>query len=875
VGDALAWSVEDGLRLSQLDPEAAIRAADYLLQAVPSDILPLSQRAEALWVKGHALRELDRPPESAAMFESAAAQAEAAHNPGLAAMALVSLSLALAHMGKFVEALGLIDRAIPRLDSSELDQGRAQRALILQRAGRFEDALPEWNRAVDAFQASGDLLSEAKALVNRGTVLVYLGCREPARSDLSAAEEKFRDAGAPVRAAEAVHDQGFAASRFGDIPTALRLFDQAQRELGALGVTADPATHLDRVETLIRAGLADEATRVAKTVAEHVHAAGLESDLAELSLLAALASHQVGDQPASLMWATKAERLFAEQGRTRWHALARLAVLRASSSENPAKMVTTLEELADRLIEFGWLSAAVEALLLQLRLGGMASPSEARRIADRAATVGRQLPAAWRAQVWLIEAMVRRLEGRNASALRALRAGTNLLESHQASLGATDLRAGASVDMQPLAEVGASIALAAGRTKNAFEWFEKARVNALRLPPAIPPADEEVAEALEQLRSAGARLERDDVSPAGAILLRRRITALEEVIKRRLRHEAASDSAPRTRVPTTSELGALLGSIVLVEYGIVEGVIVALVADGGAWRAMRVCTVDEASKAVDGLTHALADYVLASAGPPRDIGHLERLGTDIEALLLSPLGIPSDRQIVVVPAGPLHGLPWAAIPTMMVRPFSISPSASLWAAASGRATLPAEPRVFVAAGPALTHAGREAALVATCHPGAALAVGTRATASSVLDATETCNIIHVASHGSFRGDNPLFSALRLVDGPLSAYEMSRRSKQPCLYVLSACDTAITAPNSAGAIGLAATLLASGAAAIVASITRTDDARTPEFMANFHANLRRGRPAEVALAEARAAQADPLMFSGFAVYGASVAMTVAS
>ncbi len=874
MGDPLNRRVDEFLRLSQIDPVAALKEADRLL-GVPSDGGTECSRAEILWVKGHALRELDRPHESAAMFQAAASEAERTKDRTLAGRAQVSLSLTLAHLGKFSEALELIDSAARTLSGSEQTEALAQRALILQRAGRFDQALPEWDRVTKTFHDSGDLLSEGKALVNRGTVFVYLGCRVQALSDLTAAEHHFRAAGAPIRAAEAVHDQGFAASRFGDLPTALRLFDQAQREMGALGIAADPATHLDRIETLVRAGLAHEAAAISRAVADQVEKAGLQSDLAEVSLLAALANYRLGDRKTSRGWATRAEHLFAEQGRTRWHCLAQLAVLRASPPADLAEASKALGEVADRLIASGWLGAGVEALLLQLQSYKSLSAVEARAIADTAAAIGRDLPAEWRGQVWLIEAIARRAEGRSPAALRALRAGADLLESHHGSLGATDLRAGAKASMEPLAELGASMSLDAGRIERAFAWFERSRARTLHAPAVVPHDDAEIAGALERLRTAGARLEHDELTLADAVTVRRQIIALEELIRRRLRHQTSPAGPTSSSVVKVSTLSELLGPRVLVEYGVVDGDIVGLVLENGQWHSARLCTLPDASKVVDDLAHALLGYVSDGTRHKRNAAHIQQLGILADDLLLSKLGIPVDRDLVIIPAGPLHGLAWAAIPSMVSRPFALCPSASLWALASRRATLPESPAVFVAAGPGLVHANREAALVAAAHSDAELAVNERATARAVLDATDRSDIIHIASHGSFRADNPLFSALRLADGPLSGYELSRRSRHPHLYVLSACDTAITAPRSSGAIGMAATLLTPGAAAVGASVPRADDAQTPSLMAAFHRRLRQGLRADLALAEARSDQEDHLMFAGFSLYGAAVSLAPAS
>lgn len=46
---------------------------------------------------------------------------------------------------------------------------------------------------------------------------------------------------------------------------------------------------------------------------------------------------------------------------------------------------------------------------------------------------------------------------------------------------------------------------------------------------------------------------------------------------------------------------------------------------------------------------------------------------------------------------------------------------------------------------------------------------------------------HLACHGTFRADNPLFSHLQLADGPLTVADLSALRQAPGLLMLSSCD----------------------------------------------------------------------------------------
>ena len=76
-------------------------------------------------------------------------------------------------------------------------------------------------------------------------------------------------------------------------------------------------------------------------------------------------------------------------------------------------------------------------------------------------------------------------------------------------------------------------------------------------------------------------------------------------------------------------------------------------------------------------------------------------------------------------------------------------------------------------GPHLRHAGVEIAAISSLHPRAVTLTGRAAAATAVLQALDGASIAHLACHGRFRSDSPLFASLELADGPLNAYELQQ------------------------------------------------------------------------------------------------------
>jgi CHAT domain-containing protein len=107
----------------------------------------------------------------------------------------------------------------------------------------------------------------------------------------------------------------------------------------------------------------------------------------------------------------------------------------------------------------------------------------------------------------------------------------------------------------------------------------------------------------------------------------------------------------------------------------------------------------------------------------------------------------------------------------------------------------------------------------------------------------------VAAHGQHQVENPLFSSLRLADGPLFAWELDR---SPAHVVLSACELGVaTVRPGDEALGLTSVLLHLGTASVVSSVARVGDWIAEQTMAAYHAALASGADPATALADALA------------------------
>ena len=133
--------------------------------------------------------------------------------------------------------------------------------------------------------------------------------------------------------------------------------------------------------------------------------------------------------------------------------------------------------------------------------------------------------------------------------------------------------------------------------------------------------------------------------------------------------------------------------------------------------------------------------------------------------------------------------------------------------------------------------------------------GEAATVSAALAALDGAALAHVAAHGRFREDSPLFSSLTLADGPLLVHDLQGLRRPPHRVVLSACESGVMQPvGDQELLGLAAALLSMGTAGVVSSLAEVDDAATVDVMVALHARLRQGGGLGDAMLAAREAAA---------------------
>jgi hypothetical protein len=283
----------------------------------------------------------------------------------------------------------------------------------------------------------------------------------------------------------------------------------------------------------------------------------------------------------------------------------------------------------------------------------------------------------------------------------------------------------------------------------------------------------------------------------------------------------------------------------------------------------RIVAIAEAAGVSELVRRARADLdVLANGYLPAAIlsavtASLRRSLDRLEMILLTPLALPQSR-LVVVPTGGLGALPWTNLASLRGRPVVVSPSATAWLAA-GTATgaRGGGQSVVALAGPDLARSDEEVLAIGNLWPKAQVFAGAEGRHSELVSALTSATVVHVAAHGQHQAENPLFSSIRLVDGPLFAYELDQTARAAEHVVLSACELG-QATIRAGdeALGLTSVLLRLGTRSVISGVARVHDDVAAEVMTRYHTALAAGTDSAQALATACAESAMPAPFVCF-------------
>ncbi len=201
--------------------------------------------------------------------------------------------------------------------------------------------------------------------------------------------------------------------------------------------------------------------------------------------------------------------------------------------------------------------------------------------------------------------------------------------------------------------------------------------------------------------------------------------------------------------------------------------------------------------------------------------HLKELYDELVAPIVSRL---KASHLVFIPHGLLHYLPFHALfdgKQHLIDRYTVSysPSGSVYALCQNRTVNSSGPSLVLGIpdpqAPAISEEV-QALMVVLAQP--ELLQGQNATEHILRSKGPQSRIMHIATHGHFRQDNPMFSSIRLGDSFLSLYDLYQLRLPVELKTLSGCSTGLNVIAAGDELmGLVRGLLHAGAQSLLLSL----------------------------------------------------------
>ncbi|HUP22396.1 MAG TPA: CHAT domain-containing tetratricopeptide repeat protein [Thermoanaerobaculia bacterium] len=799
-------------------------------------------------------------------------------------------------------------------------------ANMLHRLDRHREALEVYERSLRVFRENGvDPEATAAALLNSAVCLIILGDLALALSRFEEVSVHCRAHDMPLPALQAEYNVAYLHYHRGEYARAIELYrDGVVRSREQGDPYHEALCTLDLAEIYLEVNLTDEGALLAERARAAFSTLGLRYETSKASTFMAIAASQRGELDRAAALFEEARRGFDDEGNHAWTGMVdfyRAIVLLEMGRPEEARRQAA--RARDGFVEGGQAPRIVLAELLlaraELHLGAVGRARDGVEAA-RARLEDLDLPhLAY--QTLFVEGLVAEAAGDRHEALERYRGACEVLGGLRSHLHSEELKIAFVKNKQEVYESLIWLSLEGGaRTEEeaeaVFAWVESAKSRALtdliapRVPaprPSRPDPDGlegEMRRLREELNWCYSQLDRAELEPRGApaaagpllgrgvapgapAQLRRRAKELEDRLTRimtnlRTRDLDLASLQAGDSVSLEAMRAALPADAVLLEYYEARGTVFGFVVGHDRILVMPVTTSDRVRRLLGFLQFQLSklelgeEYERTFAAPllAATRGHLRELYDELVAPLRSSLRA---RSLVVVPHGSLHHVPFHALwdgEAYLVDHFSLSyaPSAGTFERCSTRPRAPSTGALVLAVpDPWNPGIAAEASAVAAAVPGAVVLLGEDATAAALRAQGASARILHIAAHGFFRRDNPMFSAIQLGGSRLTVFDLYSLDLAAEVVVLSGCGTGLAVVERGDElIGLVRGLLYAGAQTVVATLWDAQDESTARFMEAFYRHLPRSSDRAGALRQAmievREARPHPFYWAPFFLAG---------
>lgn len=872
--------------------------------------------ALAAWVAGIAEIVSGQMERAIAHLDNAEARFHALDKSHTSAATQVSKLYALALLGRYDEAIecGLRARAIFLEQGDILAAGKVENNIgnIFFRRDRYREAEEFQRAARERFSVLKD--ASLLAMINNclanthSSLHKFRSAEELYKEALSSAES----AGLSVTQAEIEGNMGNLALFQGRYDRALDFLERSRRKYTALAMPHQSAiAELEIADAYLELNLAPEAASIYERIIPTFSELGMRAEQARALSNYGRVSIVLGQMTRALSALSEAQEIYADEGNTVGAALVQLTLAQLHYKQKNFAEASRLAAEAEAPFQA---AGTWRRLLMARWLRGESLRAEGRLEPARSILLETFHDAEVQAQPQVAQhchtslGLLSEATGDRRSAEASFKRAVELIEDLRAPLPAEEFRTAFFADkLVPYDEL-VRLCLSdesKDRSEEALGFVERARSRALvemlggslRVPAHPRDAFEadlitQLEELREELNWFYSRINRSSQAGEGVRgsvemdamheAIRERETKTLE-ITRQLQH-LGDGTLAQAEAFDIHQLQSKLGTeTALVEYTCLDGELLAFVLTNEGVEVVRnLCRDEEATAAIEQFRFQIDALRYGAERLRKHLPNLrERVLHHLQTLydlLLRPFEESiGERRLAFVPHRALHYVPFHALhdgASYLIerREVSYAPSAivldhclSKPHGETSRALLlgvadEQTPRVI-----------DEIETLAPLFPNSLALLNGEATLAALSLHAPEAEILHMACHGQFRPDNPLFSSLRLGDGWLTvrdAYNLNLRCE---LVTLSACETGVSAVAPGDELmGLARGFFSAGVPTLLLSLWTVDDEATARLMASFYTGLRAGKAPAAALRNAQLdlmkEEAHPYFWSPFVLLG---------
>jgi CHAT domain-containing protein/Tfp pilus assembly protein PilF len=746
---------------------------------------------------------------------------------------------------------------------------------IFHRQDRFDEAIAHYERAYADLLPYKDAEGIAVVLSNMAMCLISLNDFPRALDCYQKAREACERYGMPLLRDQADYNVAYLYYFRGEYSRAIEMLFATRRACEVSGDAYHLALcHLDLSEIYLELNLSEEAQEMAHEGFLRFEKLGMGYEAAKALANEAIAYGQQGKTGHALERFTKAREMFAREKNLVWPWLLDLyqglLLFHAGRYFEARSLCAAAAVYFDQTLLSG---KAVLAHLLLARIAfhiGEMAVAESETEAAVARLERLQAPVL-AYQAYFLRGQLAQGRGDRPASLAAYGEARKALETLRSRLHSEELKISfvknrlqvyeALVDLHLSGETGEAAAA------EAFSCIEAAKSRSMtemifQSGQSLPLGNagqsklvRRIRDLREQLNWYYHRIELEQLRPEESSSkrlqqLQEKAVSHESELLRTLRELSANERENATlEAPADFSLARLQSTLpvntTLVEYYSTGDRIIAAVVTRDTIKISAVSVVSRALHVLHLLRFQLSKFRMGTAyihhfeQPLLSAtqGHLEALYAELIAPIREHL---TTKHLIFVPHGALHFLPFHALRDgdeylCDRHTISYAPSATVFALCQEKTG--GDIRNSLVMGipdERAPHILNEVQSVATLLPHAELFLGSQASSQILRERGSSSNLLHIATHGTYRQDNPMFSGIRLGDGYLNLYDLYQIRLPAKLVTLSGCATGMNFVSAGDELlGLQRGLFCAGATSLLLSLWDVHDESTSPLMQEFY------------------------------------------